>query len=336
MPYASDEGLVESAFRAGQWAKPDERKRHHQLLLILPSGAPNPLTVPASLEREQRPGQSSFNCPLRALGCADGGTAGAAGGLVLPDIGQCPRVGGPAPASQPSRAPGQALNRCVRPRGKMSMIQAAAYVPEMILDAPKEVDKQDAARKVRSCVGVAFIKMIRAGCIVTIRGGSGIIMKKKEDGSFSAPCALTMLGPAIGASIGAEVVDFAVYFETEGAFSAFTQNVASFGLNGDLTAGVFGRQGEALITTGSKDGVTTFVSSKGLYGGVSLEISGIMVDKSVNTAQYGRPITPEEIFNTEPVPTGESFEKMYKALDDLTKTPLPEDTAEKPDEVAQQ
>ncbi len=60
-------------------------------------------------------------------------------------------------------------------------------------------------RQIKECVGVAFLKIYRVGCIVTVRGGQGIVMKKKPDGAFGAPLAVTMLGPGLGASIGAQM-----------------------------------------------------------------------------------------------------------------------------------
>ncbi|GBG28112.1 SH3 domain-containing YSC84-like protein 1 [Hondaea fermentalgiana] len=77
----------------------------------------------------------------------------------------------------------------------MSIRTAASYVPEMLLDAPKEMMQYDAVKQIKECVGVAFLRMFRAGCIVTVRGGEGIVLKKKTDGSFSAPVAVNMLGP---------------------------------------------------------------------------------------------------------------------------------------------
>ena len=45
------------------------------------------------------------------------------------------------------------------------------------------------------------------------------------------------------------------------------------GVNAALSAGTIGREGEAMMTT-AKEGVLAFCSSKGLYGGVSLEFAG--------------------------------------------------------------
>ncbi len=76
-----------------------------------------------------------------------------------------------------------------------SLASAVAYVPEMLLNAPHEVKETDVVMQIKKCVGVAFVRMYRLGCIVTVRGGSGVVFRKREDGSWSAPCAITMMGP---------------------------------------------------------------------------------------------------------------------------------------------
>jgi len=94
------------------------------------------------------------------------------------------------------------------------------------------------------------------------------------------------------------------------------------GVNGSLAAGTLGRSGEALISTASPEGFIVFSSTKGLYGGVSLEFSGVVVDNTANTVQYGRVVTPAEVFE-EPIPSGEVFEKMYRALEETAAKSVP-------------
>lgn len=206
----------------------------------------------------------------------------------------------------------------------MSIRTAASYVPEMILDAPKEMEQYEVVRQIKECVGVAFLRMYRAGCIVTVRGGEGIVMKKRPDGTFSAPVAVNMLGPALGASIGIGMTDFIIFFKTEPALEGFVSNVGTVGLNGSLTAGPLGREAEALVTTKSTEGIIVFASSKGLYGGVSLEFGGVMPNSSANQNEYGRPITAKEIFENEEPLKGDVYDKMYRALDELMNQELPE------------
>mmetsp|Transcript_3414 Transcript_3414/g.5793 ORF Transcript_3414/g.5793 Transcript_3414/m.5793 type:complete len:233 (+) Transcript_3414:263-961(+) len=207
----------------------------------------------------------------------------------------------------------------------MSLLQTCSFVPEMIIDAPKELKRANAAKKIKDCVGVAFLRLYRAGCIVTLRGGSGVVMKKNESGGFSAPCAVQMLGPAFGASFGAQRSDYIIFFNTDKALNGFVNNVGTVGINGSLAAGTVGREGEALFTTASTEGFLVFCNSKGLYGGVSVEISGVVVDNTANQAHYGRKISPQEIFSSESQPKGEVFDRMYGMLSGLVAAKLEAD-----------
>ncbi|GBG28113.1 SH3 domain-containing YSC84-like protein 1 [Hondaea fermentalgiana] len=122
------------------------------------------------------------------------------------------------------------------------------------------------------------------------------------------------------------MTDFIIFFKTEAALDGFVQNAGTVGVNGSLTAGPLGREAEALITTKSKEGIIVFASSKGLYGGVSIEFGGVMANSSANQNQYGRPVTPAEIFESESAPKGDPYDKMYSALDDLMNQEIPDET----------
>lgn len=205
----------------------------------------------------------------------------------------------------------------------MSLIQSASYVPEILLEAPGEIEDANVTKQLQECAGVAFIRLYRLGCIVTVRGGQGIVMKKRSDSTFGAPLAVTMLGPGLGASIGVQVSNIMLFFKTEELVDAFVQNVGTFGINGSLGAGTIGREGEAIITTAThKAGILAFSSTKGLYGGVSIEFSGLIPDKPANQSFYGADIDFQDILSVTPPPTGEPFDKMYKYLYDCMKQPL--------------
>lgn len=201
----------------------------------------------------------------------------------------------------------------------MSLYRICSVVPEILYDAPEEIDSRSTLNLFRDAVAIAFLQTFRIGCIVTVRGCKGCVLKKLPDNSWSAPCALMFGGPALGASIGMELADIIVFIKNEKALNAFMKSNAGIGLSGGLALGPFGRSGEAMLTTGSSEGFLVYAQTKGLYGGVNLEISGILVDHTANKVQYGPVIKAEEIVSGQvPKPKGEVFDRMYKALDELT------------------
>jgi lipid-binding SYLF domain-containing protein len=136
-------------------------------------------------------------------------------------------------------------------------------------------------------------------------------------------CALLVpsLRSAIGASIGLQMTDMILFFMTEDALKGFSAGSMTVGANGSLAAGPLGREGEAMIGTGVKNGIMAFSSTKGLYGGVSIEFSGVLVDKTANQVQYGQPVSSEDILDKQAPPQGEVFDRAYKALKEMETMP---------------
>ena len=194
----------------------------------------------------------------------------------------------------------------------MSLVSAVSLVPEMLLNTPRSASELESA--IAACVGAAFVRVFRGGCIVTVRGGQGVVFRKRKDGSWSAPCSVGMCGPAIGASIGLEMTDAVILFTEECALKAFVDGSMTMGLNGNITLGPLGREGEHLIGTGFNGGLLVMSSAKGIYGGVSLEFSGFKASRTANVAHYGRSIDAAEILDSEPAPSGDAFARAYKAL----------------------
>jgi lipid-binding SYLF domain-containing protein len=87
----------------------------------------------------------------------------------------------------------------------------------------------------------------------------------------------------------------------------------TMGLNGNITLGPLGREGEHLIGTGFNGGLLVMSSAKGIYGGVSPEFSGFKASRRANVAHYGRSIDAAEILDSGPAPSGDAFARAYKA-----------------------
>ncbi len=109
-----------------------------------------------------------------------------------------------------------------------------------------------------------------------------------------------------------------MFFKSEELVNAFVNNVATFSINGSLGAGTLGREGEAMITTATmKQGILIFCQTKGLYGGVSLEFSGVLPDRIVNSAFYGEAVSSDDILNVIPTPKNDILDKMYESLNSI-------------------
>ncbi|ORX92197.1 DUF500-domain-containing protein [Basidiobolus meristosporus CBS 931.73] len=146
--------------------------------------------------------------------------------------------------------------------------------------------------------GLAIFTVIKAGFLWSGRAGTGVVVARLPDGSWSGPSCIGTGGMGFGGQIGAEVTDFVVILNTPDAVKAFSHggNV-TLGGNLSVAAGPVGRNAEAAGTVGNFAAIYSYSKTKGLFAGVSIEGSVIVERKDANAKFYGRRISAKEILS---------------------------------------
>ncbi|VVM05634.1 hypothetical protein MAMC_00717 [Methylacidimicrobium cyclopophantes] len=141
--------------------------------------------------------------------------------------------------------------------------------------------------------GLALLTVIKAGFLVSARGGRGLVVAKTGKG-WSGPSAIATGGLGFGLQIGAEVTEFVLVLNTPEAVQAFARggNV-TLGADISAAAGPVGRTAEGAVTPFAA--VYTYSRSQGLFGGLSLEGTVIAEAPETNREYYGREVNPEDI-----------------------------------------
>jgi lipid-binding SYLF domain-containing protein len=145
----------------------------------------------------------------------------------------------------------------------------------------------------RAARGLAILNMTKAGFIGSVRGGSGIVVQRTENG-WSGPSAIGTGGIGVGFQAGVEVSELVIVLNTPAAVEAFAKggNVTLGGALG-IAAGPLGRTAEASI--GWQAAMYTYSRTQGLFAGVSLEGTVLTTRDGANAAYYGRPVEAREI-----------------------------------------
>lgn len=142
----------------------------------------------------------------------------------------------------------------------------------------------------KNAKGLAVITVLKAGFLFSGRAGSGVIVARLPDGSWSPPSAIVTAGAGVGGQIGAELTDFVFILNTKAAVDTFAQmGSVTLGTNISVAAGPLGRNAEAAGTAslGSVSAVFAYSKTKGLFAGVSLEGSAIVERREANRKFYG-------------------------------------------------
>ncbi|KAH6640476.1 hypothetical protein F5144DRAFT_599169 [Chaetomium tenue] len=148
--------------------------------------------------------------------------------------------------------------------------------------------------------GLAILTVFKAGFLGSARFGSGLVVARLPDGSWSAPTAIMTGGAGFGGQIGFELTDFVFILNDASAVKTFSQSGSlTLGGNVSLAAGPVGRNAEAAgaASLRSVAGIFSYSKTKGLFAGVSLEGSAIIERKEANAKLYGRPISAKELLS---------------------------------------
>ncbi|XP_029586739.1 SH3 domain-containing YSC84-like protein 1 isoform X3 [Salmo trutta] len=179
-------------------------------------------------------------------------------------------------------------------------------------------DKLIPANILARCQGLAIITVIKAGFMITARGGSGIVIARLADGRWSAPSAIGIAGLGGGFEIGVEVSDLVVILMQRRAVDSFSKGGnLTLGGNCTVAVGPMGRNVEADIALRSTAAVFTYCKSRGLFAGVSLEGSCLIERKDTNRRFYSQDIRASAILNGDVEPPPEA-DDLYCVLESYT------------------
>ncbi|GCC22679.1 SH3 domain-containing YSC84-like protein 1 [Chiloscyllium punctatum] len=171
------------------------------------------------------------------------------------------------------------------------------------------------AHVIAKAQGLAIISVIKAGFLVTARGGSGIVLSRLPDGRWSAPSAIGIAGLGGGFEIGIEVSDLVIILNQKRAVDAFAKG-GNLTLGGNFTVaiGPIGRNLEGDVAVRSSAAVFTYCKSRGLFAGISLEGSYLIERKETNRKFYCEDIRACAILYGDVEPPAVAHE-LYDILD---------------------
>ncbi|GAB1195053.1 hypothetical protein BDV32DRAFT_120123 [Aspergillus pseudonomiae] len=148
--------------------------------------------------------------------------------------------------------------------------------------------------------GLAILTVLKAGFLGSARFGSGVVVARLADGSWSAPSAIATAGAGFGGQIGFELTDFVFILNDAAAVRTFSQvGTLTLGGNVSLAAGPVGRNAEAAGAASTKGvaAVFSYSKTKGLFAGISLEGSMLVERKDANEKLYNSRVSARQLLS---------------------------------------
>ena len=139
---------------------------------------------------------------------------------------------------------------------------------------------------------VIFPQVLKAGFIFGGSGGTGVLVVRDEKScNWMNPAFYTIGSGTFGLQIGAQSAEVIMMAMSKKALDSLLSSSVKLGGDTSIALGPVGAGAKANVTAD----FISFAKAKGLYAGLNLEGSVVAVRDSLNSAYYGRAVSPANI-----------------------------------------
>ncbi|KAG8629779.1 hypothetical protein KVT40_001398 [Elsinoe batatas] len=152
------------------------------------------------------------------------------------------------------------------------------------------------AEVIRNAVGLAIFTTMRTGLWIGGSGGSGVLVARKADGSWSSPSGIQVQTLGLGFLVGVDIYDCVLVINNQKALEAFTRVRTTIGGDLSVSAGPFGMGGMVESEVHKRQApIFNYIKSRGFYAGVQIDGTLVIERNDENERFYGEKITAQDI-----------------------------------------
>ncbi|MBC7362783.1 MAG: lipid-binding SYLF domain-containing protein [Candidatus Aminicenantes bacterium] len=190
---------------------------------------------------------------------------------------------------------------------------------EVIKDLASLKDEGIPPKLLEKAQGLAIIPgVVKAAWGIGGQYGRGIVLIKKEDGRWSNPLFIQLIGGSFGWQIGVQKADLVLVFKNRRGVENIASNKITLGADMSVSAGPVGRSAEASTDIEMEAEIYSYSKSKGLFAGVAIKGGTLRVDKEANAAFYGQSLEAAKILYNE-IQAPAIVQKLHQTLNELAR-----------------
>jgi SH3 domain-containing YSC84-like protein 1 len=191
-------------------------------------------------------------------------------------------------------------------------------VVEQVLAMPDGGIPKDLLQRSRGVV--IFPGVLKAGVVVGISYGSGVMLRRDEGtAQWSKLAFVKIKGGSLGVQVGAQYTDLILLLMSEDAVEALLEDGLTLGVDISIAAGPVGRDASAGTDRGFSAGILSYSRSKGLFLGLSLKGAVMGPDRESNNAYHGKGITVQDVLYGNEGTLSDSGKLLIATLDEASK-----------------
>jgi lipid-binding SYLF domain-containing protein len=171
--------------------------------------------------------------------------------------------------------------------------------------------------------GIAVIPDVtKVAFIFGGRHGNGVlVVRDKLNSPWSNPTFISLTGGSWGFQAGAQSSDIVLVFTTKTGIEGIAGGKLTLGADASVATGPVGRQGSAATDMSFNAEIYSYARTRGLFGGIALDGSVISIDRSANSALYGKSgVTATEIFSGQSPAAPATAQRFLERLAQATHT----------------
>jgi lipid-binding SYLF domain-containing protein len=162
----------------------------------------------------------------------------------------------------------------------------------------QKVLKKIPAQVIKNARALAIFTTMRTGLWMSGAGGSGILIAKKEDGTWSPPSGIMLHTAGLGFMVGIDIYDCVVVINSTQALEAFYKIRCTLGSEVSVAAGPIGAGGVLETEVHKRQApIFTYMKSRGFYAGVQIDGTIVIERTDENERFYGQKIGAKDILN---------------------------------------
>ena len=166
-----------------------------------------------------------------------------------------------------------------------AVVDESTGVLEEIMATP---EKGIPASLLANAQGIAIVpSVVKGGLGIGVRFGRGILLVRDETGKWGPPSFISLTGGSFGWQIGVQATDVILVFKNRKSVQTLLSGKLTLGADAAVTAGPVGRQAAAGADVTLRSAVYSYSRSRGLFLGLALDGTALLVDSKANAAYYG-------------------------------------------------
>ncbi len=181
-------------------------------------------------------------------------------------------------------------------------------------------DSQSIPRKVFSTAQAIaiFPKTIEISMLLGGKTGNGVMVVRRNDGSWSYPFFVKLGGAGLGLQLGYESKDILMVFRSKDSVKKLMGNKITLGVDASVAAGPAGESVGKGSELDFKSEIYTYTKTEGLFVGFSVDGSVMTHDHDQNIELYGNNITPEQIVESDGLLSSYAIEEFMKTIQQIS------------------